>query len=867
MRTYRKAQAVFATFAIASMLLGACASTPTPAPAATEPAATATTEVVATTAPADTQPAVSDTATPAEPTATAEPVHTTRHGGWLDEIDYSVVAADSAVSQVKAGAIDIFTFGLASSELQSIKDSGLSYSSSYGGNYAIMLNPAVFKDANTLNPFSDRKIREALNWLIDRNYINQEVYSGGSVPKFSALTTQLPEYTGVVDIARALETKYAYNLEQAKTVISAEMTTLGATAGADGKWQFKGKPVSLAFLIRSDGDGTRKPTGDYVATQLEAAGFTVDRQYKKSSEASPIWIGTDPVEGKWNLYTAGWLPAGLTRDEKNQFQQMYLPDSQQGIQPFLSNVPDPDFQKVGDDLANGAFNTPEERHALIEKALTESLQDSLQVWTIDTKTYSPYQNNVEVSYDLAAGIESANVAPYTMRFTDKEGGQMKVGTNDLFTEPWNPVAGSNWVWDAAVMRSTASYGIMADPFTGLAWPQRIATAEVTVQTGLPVVKNLDWVTLKTADKIDVPADALLDWDAKAQKFIPAGDGVTAKVKSVVTYPADLLTTVKWQDGSPLSVADFVMPLIMTFDRANKDSAIYDPAAEPFFQSFKSSFKGFRITSTSPLTIEYYSDTYNQDAELNVTSLWPSQSFGLSGDNAWDVLTVSNLAEAGKELAYTPDQADANKVEQTSYVGGPSLDILSKYLDKADGESYIPYAATLGQYITAADAKTRYDNLKAWYTAHGHFWVGTGPYYIDKVFTTEKTLVLKNNADFVDLSDRWNQFSEPKLADAALDGPTSVTIGDEVTFDVTVTFKGNPYPQADVKQVKYLLYDATGAVVSTGDAKAVEDGHYQVVLGADVTGKLVAGSDKLEVAVVPIPVAIPAFTSVEFVVTP
>ena len=32
---------------------------------------------------------------------------------------------------------------------------------------------------------------------------------------------------------------------------------------------------------------------------------------------------------------------------------------------------------------------------------------------------------------------------------------MKVGTNDLFTQPWNTVGGSNWVWDAAVMRATS----------------------------------------------------------------------------------------------------------------------------------------------------------------------------------------------------------------------------------------------------------------------------------------------------------------------------------------------------------------------------------------------------------------------------
>ena len=51
-------------------------------------------------------------------------------------------------------------------------------------------------------------------------------------------------------------------------------------------------PFTLIFLIRPDGDGTRKPMGDYVANQLETIGFTVDRQYKTSSEAFPIWLGT-----------------------------------------------------------------------------------------------------------------------------------------------------------------------------------------------------------------------------------------------------------------------------------------------------------------------------------------------------------------------------------------------------------------------------------------------------------------------------------------------------------------------------------------------------------------------------------------------
>ena len=64
-----------------------------------------------------------------------------------------------------------------------------------------------------------------------------------------------------------------------------------------------------------------------------------------------------------------------------------------------------------------------------------------------------------------------------------------------------------------------------------------------------------------------------------------------------------------------------------------------------------------------------------------------------------------------------------------------------------------------------------------------------------------------------------------------------------------------------------MYDTTNTVIATGLATAVEDGHYQVVLGPDITAKLTAGSYKLEVAVVPIPVAVPAFTSIDFVVVP
>jgi len=847
-----------------SMVLSACGgatATPTTAPVQTE------------------APAVQPTAAPATEAPTAVPTEppTTRHGGWLDEIDYSIVDAQSVITQISAGAVDLFSYGLAPDKIAEIKDANLCYTQSYGTYYDMLFNPAVFTDTTKLNPFSNLKIREAMNWAIDRNYINQEIYAGGALPKFLPLTTQLVDYTGVIDVARGLEAKYAYNLDKAKEVVDAEMPGMGATKGADGKWQFNGKPITLIFLIRNDGDGTRLPQGEYFAQQLESLGFTVDRQEKKSSELSPLWIGSDPKDGQWSLYTAGWGSNGLSRDEKTIFQDMYLPDSAQGIPLFLDNQSDPAFVEAGDALANGNFQTLQERHDLIVKALPMALKDSLQVWTVDLQTYAPFNCKLQVSSDVGAGVETTKMAPFNLRIKGQEGGQVKSATTaTLFTDPWNPVNGSNWVTSAFVQNAVQGGAFMPDPYTGLSHPLRAESAEVTVQTGLPVATNLDWVTLKTADKIDVPADAWVDWDATTQKFITAGekfpDGIAAKTKVVIHYPADMFQTVKWHDGTNLSVADFVMGMIMVFDEGKPESAIYDEDIAPNLDAFLSHFKGLQILSTDPLTIALYDDNFYADAELIASTnpatamIWPQ--YGL-GEAPWESIAVGNMADANKELAWGTGKADRNTVEWTSFIGGPSLDILAKDLDQALADKTIPYAPTMSAYLTADEAAARYTALKDWYTAVGHFWDGTGPYYLASVDLNAGSAVVKNNPDYVDLADRWSAFGEAPLAEAVLDGPAQLKIGDQAEFTVALTTKsGDPYPSADVKEVKFLLYNDKGETVYVGAGVAAgEDGQFTLTVPADVSSKLVAGSGRIEAAAVLIPVAIPAFTSLDYVVVP
>jgi len=85
-------------------------------------------------------------------------IATARHGGWLDEIDFSVVPPGSAVSEISAGTLDVFASGLNFNQLPAIQAAGLKSANTMGTVYSIMYNPAACTDPNTLNPFNDRKI-------------------------------------------------------------------------------------------------------------------------------------------------------------------------------------------------------------------------------------------------------------------------------------------------------------------------------------------------------------------------------------------------------------------------------------------------------------------------------------------------------------------------------------------------------------------------------------------------------------------------------------------------------------------------------------------------------------------------------------
>ncbi|MCS7134130.1 MAG: ABC transporter substrate-binding protein [Candidatus Caldarchaeum sp.] len=154
----------------------------------------------------------------------------------------------------------------------------------------MVLNPAP-APAGELNPLTSQRIRFALNYVFNREFLVRDVFGGLALPMVTFLSSVDPDYTTIFDIIAKYDFKYDPAL--AASIIDEEMKKLGAEKVA-GKWVYRGKPVTLKFIIRIEDE--RRQMGDSFAVELEKLGFTVERIYLPFGPAIQIIYGTDPKE-------------------------------------------------------------------------------------------------------------------------------------------------------------------------------------------------------------------------------------------------------------------------------------------------------------------------------------------------------------------------------------------------------------------------------------------------------------------------------------------------------------------------------------------------------------------------------------------
>lgn len=792
---------------------------------------------------------------------------------FFEEVDQAKV-----LSMMETGQAHLYGNAFTADLYQDIQDAGLPVTFSYGSFNEILLNPAVdendepFFNDGRFNPFGIQDVREAMYCLIDRNYIIDEFVVGLGVARWTMLDPNFPPYASAIEATRGIELTYQHDEAKASALITQGMEAAGAEK-VDGKWMYNGEPATIIALIRIEDE--RLEIGNYVADLLEAQGFTVDRMERKSSELAPLWLLDDPANGAWSYYTGGWISNLIDRDQGSDFDFMYTPRGwtvplNQGFPIHLF----PELDAAADALGKRDYNTVAERVDLLGQAERGAADAAWRQWLLSAASPWASSSDVRVGVDIAAGVSGAYIWAHTARFVDENGapvtgGTIQMASPSMFTQPWNPVDGSNWLYDAMIQRATEDWFGFPDPFTGLIQPHLIDSATCTVLDTIPMTATLDYVTMEKVSEIVVPADAWVDWNATDQVFITAAekfpDGLTAKTKTEVVFVDDLFEN-PWHDGSTLSLEDMLLQFIMTFDRAKEDSVYYDEGEVDVFNQFISVFKGARVTSTAPLTIEVYHDSFYLDASVQAWNrigglFWPYYSQGMS---PWHTMAVGLKAEGAETTAFSEDKADKLGVDRQNWISGESFVLLQDQLAIASDEGFIPYEPTLGAYITADEVSTRYANLSSFIEEYGHMWVGNGPMMISEVNPMAKIITGKRFDGYLHEMDKFLVFAAPRFADIKVNGPMTATKDVAQVLQVLLTEDGEAYPAEDIDTVKFLVLDANGEIAFSGEGDVMYDGEVHIILSQEDLAALPSGSTTVEIIAVLKPVARPSIDSFSFV---
>lgn len=702
-----------------------------------------------------------------------------RVGSYLDNIFMFKANEDTAAKQVLDGTLDIYASGLYSDQIEILDDSYIELSPSTSRQYELLVNPA--DTDRGFNPFKYKKIRQSLNVLIDRSYIKDNIFSGNAVETMSPIIYGSNDYNKYKDTIKTVNDKYSYDFDKASESISNTLLEVKYVAKNDeGKWTYKEKPITIIVLIRND-DKKRTTIGDYIADQLDKLGFTTQRRYLSQTECNSLWAGSDPQEGLWHLYTGRRTFESLDTNMDRVFLDHYTAlGNYSHLDLYKSFEVKDEFKEKAQQLATTNYKDISERDNLFSSLLETCNDYSYRIWLVDELIYCPYSPKLSLTNHTSTLLANDIATIYTLQKKDTWGGQINWGTNDLLSGASNPVGGSSS--EKQFLNFTELPLIAKNNDTGTTKPLFIKSAQATFDSSLGYIDDCSWADVSTSNEIKVPNDAILSWDDKDQSIIYADkdylhDNVglatawlatyererpkdrdkikkqqatikhlqsiedrgylTCNVKYVIEYDESIYN-LKWQDGSPLNVADIVMSFMTKTELVTKTSSLYDEYIAENYLDKLSKFKGFRVTSVKPLIIEYYTDEYDLYVSNNIKPFWVDY---INGQQSWAIASVANhLIDEGAAF-YTKGSANDNGTTHLDYLKGDSLSLLEKSTSDLKVTGFIPYKALLEQYITPDDAKVRYDNILKFYKQYGHFNIGLGPYVINNVDPLAPALTL------------------------------------------------------------------------------------------------------------------------------
>ncbi len=744
-------------------------------------------------------------------------------GPNVDTIKFIEYSDESiALEELKAGNIDVYFWRLPLEVVPDLQDDPrIQIYERTAGSFGLLLNPAEPEDpTKTMNPFQFREVRFAINYLVDRDFVVQEILKGHGSAMFDAFGVSSPEYLNIIDVVESFG--FRNDPSHAERIISSKLTAEGAIK-QDGKWTYAGSPVTIKIAIRCD-DSRRNSLGESLASDLEDMGFTVERTCVDLSNAQVTVYGSDPQAFNWHIYTEGYAGTSVfVKYNPTVPSQMYA--------PWFGNMPgaaDPNFwqyqnetlDQVTQDIFNFEFASENERNELVRNAVTMGMQESVRIFVVQTS--EPYAASSSVTglvNDFGAGISSrfslVNAAP-------ENRATMNIGVKQLSAGAWNGVAGFKDTFSITIGNALGDPGMTRHPYKGDVLPFRV-----------------EWTDLETNGpngRLEIHPDAER-WDPYSQQWIKAGDiAGNEGSKSKVTFR---IQDSKWHNGIQMDRADLLYPyyFMSEWGVGNQTNDVtVDSEFTGQFESIVPLLKGIRFLSDNE--VESYIDVWHYDEQeiADYVTIWTGEP--------WEITAAEERLVTASKLAYSRGEATSKQVDWLSTVSPAHANMIKAELQKMKDERFVPVA--LKEIVNPEDAARRYDASIAWITEHGNAEISNGPFYLDDFNAEALTATIRAFRDesYPFEQGHWSAFGTAPLASIESVERPPIVIGEPKAIQVEITIAEQPSSDA---QVLYFISGREGiAVKGQGEPQSGQPGRFLIDLSADETSKLSSGPNTLKV---------------------
>ena len=767
------------------------------------------------------------------------------------------------------GITDVFLYGVNGPTLYGMPQEDLDKLEIYSipsGTWSINVNnyPGVApyqveKDGKTLfNPFAITEVRFALNFLINRKYIVDEILGGAGFPMFTMATTGQPgtmkynkiaeefgftdegdEQKAIEDITAAMEVAAALPENQGRLVKGAEF------------WEFDGEPVSIGFLIRVDDPNGRVREGNYIADQIEKTGIKVDRLVWDRVKAITTSYYSNPADYEWNLYTEGW-GAGATRKYwEHIVAQMYAP--WYGYMPGGAtaenwNHVNAALDKYTQDAFYGRFLTIDEYWEDALEGLRLGLKDALRIYVCaqtDFFTANKARFEQRFAYGLGDGVNEWMFI--TGKTTD---GILNVtqfsAQGALFMSAWDPIGNDGFsdTYSTKISKALIDGGMEESPVSGEQGEVRAHYFDVET--------NVERIGDDLVGQIQVPADAV-KYDPAANEWAPVGEGVKAYSKASFSF-----TFTQWHDGTPMTLLDLIYNEGFRAEWSSQDGdndKEYESAYASLIAEGIDIIKGFVFDFENETITTYFDYNFPPSVERVAGTGCPSFTVSASGGvvcgDEWTIIEaiaemIINGSESGTQYSISSDDDNEIDILVPSHVA----DILAK-LKELKAAGHIP--AYLKGLMTAEQADEAYANSIAFVEEMGHAYIGNGAFILTAYDPETNFLEMTANRNWAWSADYWmNRFAVPRIVINDFKVPTLVPRGKDI--EVKVDLSKVVYPSvtpevADEGTVEVFLGNLEGIkgqitnagafklMIPGSMTKDLDKGTYEIIVKAELAGAI------------------------------